>query len=324
MGGWVNFGRYLNKELIGGKVSVDYYKNNYQSDSLTDAIITLAPYATTKRDRWEGRMGLKIMIETNAGSTHFYPDLYARYTLIKDFLSVFTEVNGNLQRNGLKSFSEQNPFVYFGNGFRLANTSTRLNLTGGVKGNISSAVFYNLSASYKIIDSIPLFINRTVFEDSVQNHFVAYYESLNTTQLSAEIGYRWADRLLLSGYVKYYRYLSLESQEFAWQLPQIESGIKARYNLGDKLTGRLEFIYWGDRYALFQTVNNPQTLQQEVISTSQKLRGIPDLNIGVDYHYTSRLGAFVQFNNILVQRYYWWNQYPLQRFNLMAGLKLLF
>jgi hypothetical protein len=324
MGGWVNFGRYLNKELIGGKVSVDYYKNNYQSDSLNDAIITLAPYATTKRDRWEGRMGLKIMIETNAGSTHFYPDLYARYTLIKDFLSVFTEVNGNLQRNGLKSFSEQNPFVYFGNGFRLANTSTRLNLTGGVKGNISSAVFYNLSASYKIIDSIPLFINRTVFEDSVQNHFVAYYESLNTTQLSAEIGYRWADRLLLSGYVKYYRYLSLESQEFAWQLPQIESGIKARYNLGDKLTGRLEFIYWGDRYALFQTVNNPQTLQQEVISTSQKLRGIPDLNIGVDYHYTSRLGAFVQFNNILVQRYYWWNQYPLQRFNLMAGLKLLF
>jgi hypothetical protein len=158
----------------------------------------------------------------------------------------------------------------------------------------------------------------------VQNHFVAYYESLNTTQLSAEIGYRWADRLLLSGYVKYYRYLSLESQEFAWQLPQIESGIKARYNLGDKLTGRLDFIYWGDRYALFQTVNNPQTLQQEVISTSQKLRGIPDLNIGVDYHYTSRLGAFVQFNNILVQRYYWWNQYPLQRFNLMAGLKLLF
>jgi hypothetical protein len=324
MGAAVNFGRYLNRELIGGKLSVDYYQNNYQSDSLTDAIVTIAPYASTKRDRWEGRMGMKIMIESNAGATHFYPDLYVRYTLIKDFLSVFSEVNGNLQRNGLKSLSDQNPFVYFGNGFRLANTSTRLNATGGLKGNISSSVFYNVSASFKIIDSIPLFINRTVYEDSVQNHFIADYESLNATVINGEIGYRLAEKFSVSTFVRYYHYFALESNELPWQLPQIEIGLKGKYNLGEKLSARIDFIYTGDRYALFQTVSNPGTLQQEVISSKQKLRGIPDLNLGVDYHYTARLGAFVQFNNVLVQRYYWWNHYPLQRFNLMAGIKLLF
>ena len=324
VGGGVNFGKYLNTELIGGRVSVDYYKNNYQSDSISDAIVTIAPYASTKRDRWEGRMGLKMMIESNAGLTHFYPDLYVRYTLVKDFLSVYSEINGNLQRNGLRSFSEQNPFVYFGNNFVLSNTSTRLNAAAGLKGNISSSVFYNVSAAFQIIDSLPLFVNRTLFEDSVQNHFVAYYESLKASVIHGEMGYRSGEDFSISAFVRYNNYFDLESQEYAWQLPVIETGLKVKYNLGNKLTGRLDFTYLGDRYALLQNVNNPTTLQQEIVSTKQKLRGIPDLNLGVDYHYTRQLGAFVQFNNILVQRYYWFSQYPIQRFNLMAGIKFLF
>jgi hypothetical protein len=323
-GGGATYGRFLNKELIGGMLNVDYYKNNYQSDTISDAIITVAPFASTKRDRWEGKMGLKMMIETNAGATHFYPDIFLRYNLVKDFLSAFAEVNGGLQRNSLKSLSEQNPFVYFGNGFRLSNTSTRLNATGGLKGNISSSLYYNFSVSYRIIDSIPLFVNRTLLEDSVQNHFSVLYENLKSTVITGEIGYRLNTKLLLSSFVKYYRYFDLETQEKPWQLPSLEAGISGKYHLGEKLTARVDFIYIGDRYALEQKVINNNTLLQEVVSEKRKLRGIPDLNIGVDYHYTSRLGAFVQFNNILVQRFYWWNNYPIQRFNLMAGVKVLF
>ena len=48
-----------------------------------------------------------------------------------------------------------------------------------------------------------------------------------------------------------------------------------------------------------------------------------DINLGAEYRYSKMLSFFVNFNNIANTRYYRWEKYPSQRFNLMAGLTFI-
>ena len=53
------------------------------------------------------------------------------------------------------------------------------------------------------------------------------------------------------------------------------------------------------------------------------MKGIVDINLGAEYRYSKMLSFFVNFNNIANTRYYRWEKYPSQRFNLMAGLTFI-
>ncbi len=57
---------------------------------------------------------------------------------------------------------------------------------------------------------------------------------------------------------------------------------------------------------------------------AKELKGITDINIGAEYRYTKLLSGYLNFNNIGSFRYYRWNNYPLQRFNMMLGITLSF
>ncbi len=50
-----------------------------------------------------------------------------------------------------------------------------------------------------------------------------------------------------------------------------------------------------------------------------ELKGIADINLSLEYRYTKLLSVFLHINNLAASRYYQWYQYPLQRFNFMAG-----
>jgi outer membrane receptor protein involved in Fe transport len=57
---------------------------------------------------------------------------------------------------------------------------------------------------------------------------------------------------------------------------------------------------------------------------STELKGITDINLGFEYRYNKKLGAFLNLNNLAGTRYYRWNNYPTYRFNFLAGLSYSF
>jgi len=64
-----------------------------------------------------------------------------------------------------------------------------------------------------------------------------------------------------------------------------------------------------------------------VLITTEKpkeLKGIFDANLGLEYRYTKKLSAFINFNNIGAVRYQRWEDYPTQRFNVLGGLTYSF
>jgi hypothetical protein len=313
--------KFLNNEWVGGTVAIDYFGNKNSPDSSEAAILKFNPFFQTTRNRFQARAGLKIMVETELGLTHFFPDIFVKYNLVEDVFSVYGQAQGNTARNSFRTLSETNPFVNPAIAFR--NTNTLLDAAVGLRGNISSAVFFDVSGFFKIIDSAAMFVNYPKIVDETQNSFRVIYESMQVAGVKGSLGYRATDKFLLNLSGAYNRFF-LETQDKAWHMPELELGLNGRYYLGDKIVLRADIIYIGKRYAfrdndLLQD-DGSFIREREII----ELKGIADFNLGVDYRYSNRFGAFVQFNNIAAQRFMQWNNYQLQRFNFMGGLTFNF
>jgi outer membrane receptor protein involved in Fe transport len=94
------------------------------------------------------------------------------------------------------------------------------------------------------------------------------------------------------------------------------------YDLGDKLVFKSDIYYISRQFAKTNEVQEGQSPQNGFYQ--KELKGVIDINIGAEYRYSERLSAFLNLNNIANQRYYRWNNYPNQRFNLLAGLTWAF
>ena len=85
------------------------------------------------------------------------------------------------------------------------------------------------------------------------------------------------------------------------------------------------FYALGAQYAKRLDVRTSQMPNIPVIvETAERLDGIVDLNLGLEYRYTKKVSAFINFNNIASTRYERWQDYPTQRFNVLGGLKVAF
>ena len=100
-----------------------------------------------------------------------------------------------------------------------------------------------------------------------------------------------------------------------------EVGLFGKYNLEDKFLVSLDIFTIGNQIA---QLNELDVITGSTLVSQKTLKGITDINVGAEYRYNKKLSAFVRFNNIAGMRYYRWNNYPTQKFNLMGGLTFSF
>jgi len=55
-----------------------------------------------------------------------------------------------------------------------------------------------------------------------------------------------------------------------------------------------------------------------------KMTDINDLNFTASWNFNETFGAYLKLNNLLFQKQELWYGYPLQGFNVMAGINLNF
>jgi outer membrane receptor protein involved in Fe transport len=55
-----------------------------------------------------------------------------------------------------------------------------------------------------------------------------------------------------------------------------------------------------------------------------EVNSFADLSLGGEYQFNDRVSAFLKLNNLTGTQYYRWYNYPMQRFNAMAGLTFSF
>ena len=312
--------KYHGKELMGINTMVDYYQNTTLTDSVSNVLVKINPEVISTGKKWRLKAGMNIFFEgkTNEVSlVHFYPNIDFNFNVIDNILIPYAGVTGKMERNSFKSSTDINPFLNGASPFE--NTNHKLQFYGGIRGSLSSTVSFNTFVSHSNVQNMAFFINDS--NDVIQNKFSLIYDDVKLLNIHGELAWQKLKKLRLSAKADYYKY-TMFREMFPWHKPEFELTFSGTYNLRDKIIVRTDVFYTGSRYGKSHFSDDASSLITGTFPVI--LKGVTDINLGIEYRYTKHLSAFINFNNIGAARYNRWYNYPTQRFNLLGGFTYSF
>jgi hypothetical protein len=312
-----NFSQFKNSELYNLDVMVDY--NQYQFNK-NSTIVGLKPQVSTIGEKFRINAGLGIYIDADTEADfHFYPIAEIKYNVIDDILVPYIGVNGEKRRVNYASITKENLFV--ANEIELRNTNEKFNFYGGLRGTLSKKLSFNVSGSFKRTTDDYLFVQLSDSNRTLTKEYHAVYDEIDELNITGEMAYRINEKITIYGQADYFVFEATDQQE-AWHRPDVKASISGAYNLRNKIIIKTDLIYWGEQFARGEA--NVDVLPNVIEYNVVKLKAIFDANLNVEYRYTKRLSAFVQFNNIGGVNFEKYKDYPTQGFNVWGGVSYAF
>lgn len=297
------------------RVSLDptytLYAQDFGDTSRNKNVFQIKPMIQKRSNQWEVRLGLNTYFINNGGDgeLNLFPEARLTFKVIDKLLQAYFGMNGGMEINNFSTVADENPFIK--PGIIVKDTKNKLTGYGGIKGQLSSKSGYLLDISFSSLENIHFYVNDSLTE--LENQFNVVYDDMEQVKYRGELWY--SPFTFLDFYLKgQYRSMTMTSEEKPWHVPAFSMAFTTRYNFKDKIFVSFDLINKGKRYA--KDINND--------GTPISLDPIWDLNLGVEYKYSDVLSAFVDFHNLLAKRYYIWNQYPSQKFNVMVGFSYKF
>lgn len=306
------FGRTLETLRIEGSAQLYYNHLRTAIDTANEYTLTLNPQIVTQNDNLYFGVGISPCLDIDTvAHIYFYPNVEASYKLIGDFVSIYATLKGKLKQNNFKNTTDENPFII--SSPLLIPTNEKITATIGTKGIIGLYMPYDFHVAYGIVENMPFFVTDT--NEVLQNKFNMVYDTVQLLQIHAELAYQKTEKLKITAKSDYY-YYKLNTELHPWHKPNFMVTLSAQYQLQNKIVAKADVIGKNNFYA--KTFNSTG----DVVSI--KMKGIADVNLGVEYLYTERLSAFISVNNLLSMRYQPWYNYPNQRILLLGGISFSF
>ncbi|HVD99248.1 MAG TPA: hypothetical protein VNB90_13655 [Cytophagaceae bacterium] len=242
---------------------------------------------------------------------HLYPRLNAEYKLAENKAIAFAGIDGEMQKNTLRTLSRENP--YLGSDIALFHTNKTFDFYAGLKGGLKGGVTYKVklsTANYKY-----LYFFNNGFTDTSKFTVLYNKNNINVLNIGGELGYEMSRQFRLAMATAYYSYTmgSNPALTSPWHRPNFTGSVLATYNLNQKVYFNADFYYIGGlkgkNYLSGQEIN---------------LKGIADLNFKIDYLFSKSFSAFIEVNNILSQKYQRYLYYPSKGINVLVGLTYSF
>ncbi len=314
--------KYYKRELYAIDAVVNYNNLNNVIDLGNTLILGLRPHISTTAKNWQFKVGLGLYVN-KADSTskfHFYPEAEFKYNVVENIIIPYVGIKGGVLPNNLNSFFYENPFINTKT-LAVANTNQKYNIYIGIRGSLSKYITFNTSFSKQKLETLPFYTKD--FSNALQNQFTVIYDTISLNQIDGELTFQKLEKLKLMLSGTYYDY-SPENELKAWHKPDMKITLSGIYDLSDKILVRTDMFFVNKQYAqAFNTITDDKGI---VVITEQakELKGVFDANIGIEYRYTKKLSAFINFNNIGSVKYQKFEDYPTQRFNMLGGLTYSF
>jgi hypothetical protein len=305
---WFNFSRY---QIAGIGFGGDFYNTAALSDTLTtkqdQLLVRINPHLSTRLNDLEIKVGALFGYESaNNGKLHFFPDVHLKIALGESKFLIMGGLDGDLERNSFDALAAENPFVISNPGMK--NSITKVRVYGGLRTAIGDRVNFTARVSSESLRNIALFSADTSL--LFQNRFQVLYDDGNLLTLKAEVNYTTAEKLNISWLIMY-RDFNLKTETYAWHEPAFNTRLDVKYNLGNKILANAGVQYLAG--IKVQSFDN----KVEVVNN---LPNILDINLGIEYRYSSLISGFLRLNNLAASRYYRWQHYPGHRFNFLLGV----
>ncbi|GGI25118.1 TonB-dependent receptor [Pedobacter mendelii] len=319
---------YLNKRIsslnLGLGASTEFGNTKDLTTSVGNNLLRLNPYIRLQVQGAKVTAGINLVQEFGAySSTRIFPAITADLTLIPDYLQVFGEVKGDVTRNSMKSFADENPWL--NSNILIKNTVEKLSISAGVKGTGGPGFGYKARFYIKQIDDMPLFVNN--YADFNKFDVIYDFGKAKITGLEGEISVQVSDALKWTGKLNIDDYKPAQ-ETYSWFKPGLKVSSNFVYTYNKKLSFNAAVVIQDDIKAKLYTAAPVNPLQYVVPNTSIEsivtVKGFVDLGVGADYRINNKFSVFAKANNILNTNYSKYLFYQVNGFNIFGGLTYSF
>lgn len=313
------------------------------SQSFNQAIVAFEPSVSTQRGPLTARAGLGVAIDAdqptrdNLGdSFHLYPRAEVSVNVLRNLFVPYAQIGGGLQANNFHTLTQANPFyapsaltstvlineqpVTF-DGFR--STNKRFALAAGVRGTVTQVFRFHGYFSTANYEDFVLFRPSFAGDTASFGEFNAVYDTVSVRTLGGEAEFDLGSSWSFSGGLQLHRY-TLPTEDRPWNLPNMTWNASATYRLIDGLSITANAQYIGERYSITRSANYGDTTPLDNGNYELRLPGYLDLNVTGNYTYNDRLGGWLTFANVANAKYAEWGGFPVQGFQVLAGVHYAF
>jgi len=239
--------------------------------------------------------------------------------VVGDFMIFFMGIDGELQQNSYREFTNENPFL--SPTLDIRPTDRQFDVFAGLKGKLANSVSYTVRGSVINEKNKALFIAND-YDDSILvqemyqygNSFGLTYDTLRTFRLFGELKADFSENVAVGVNGTFNAY-SQENEKEAWNLPQFQIGANIDANITAKWYAGANLFFVGDRKDSQSNTADPVT---------KTVKSYFDANAHVGYKYNQRFTAFLRLNNIGNQAYERWLNFPVQSFQVLLGANYKF
>lgn len=317
---------YLNKRIsslnLGLAGSVEFGKTKDELTSFGNNLLKLNPYIRLQTNGIKINAGINFVQEFGAfSSSRIFPAVTADFTLIPDYLEIFGELKGDVNRNSLKLLTDENPFL--NSNIEIQNAIEKLSISGGIKGTGGPGFGYKARFYHKQIENMPLFVNN--FVDFNKFDVIYDFGTMKLTGLEGEISVQVSDALKWTGKLNIEDYKPAAETQ-SWFKPKMRVSSDFMYAITKQLTLNAAVAIQDDSKAKIYTAApaNPYLLPDLANEKVVTVKGFVDLGAGANYKINNKFSAFIRANNLLGKKYSKYLYYDAIGTNVFGGVAYSF
>lgn len=325
----------ISTELINAEFSLDYLSGSFKQDYTTSNEVKynffnlgFSPNFEVLRDNLTLNLGAKLYyandLEAETNEFYAYPNVDASLKLVDDVFILVAGVNGDLEQNSYRNFSQDNPYV--SPTLNIQQTDKKYRAYIGAKGKLASNASFNFNVSHTNAENRPIFIKNPSLTNGSSsithafqagNSFNIIYDNVKSLDFYGEITIDASKEFNLGASINYSNFTP-ENEAEVWNTPEMRATVSANYNNNSWFAGA-KLFYRGE--------TKDVGAESEIINITNSIltnESYIDLNFNGGYIFSDRLSAFAKINNALGKKYFSYTNYQVQTLQILAGITYKF
>ncbi|MDB5221685.1 MAG: hypothetical protein JWN83_352 [Chitinophagaceae bacterium] len=286
---------------VAAKADITNFTNKTAAvnTNITNNLFQVAPELVFNSDKFTFHGGATPSWDN--GKLSVLPNVYGEAQLQYNVLRVQAGWVGKFIKNSYQSLSMINP--YMADPSFLMNTK-QVELYGGVKATIGKHFSFNAKAAFLTLYNTPLFVND--FNDG-KSFSIRNESKMNALQIHGDMSVVNQDKFTLTAALDVNTYTGLKDNNNAWHLIPLQLTGSFRWNAFKQVLLKADLFAFSGAPALLK--NN----------TEIKLKGT-DLSAGTEFKINKKFSAWLDFNNVLDNKYQRYYNYPVYGLNVIGGI----
>lgn len=307
----------------------DSIVNRYDNAKSTRQLVNLAvnpQYVySTKLLILKAGLNLGTLIDSDTSALfHISPKLDVEYCPIEEFLTLFAGVDGGIKPANLSRSLRMNQYTNYS--FPTKPAEDAIEIFGGFKGMISKHISYLFDINYSVCQNEAFYYLKQYDypgKSITDNLFSVEYADVNILRLGGKLRYSSSSVIIdLAG--NYYNHQSTDLAVLTHQ-PKFDVALNSSVQITNKINATLNTKIVGPREAKMITEDYTVSLvDPRITTTTNKLKTIIDINLGVEYAFSKKMKFFINASNLLNQNYEIWQGYNQPGLLIMLGASYTF